>query len=97
MILQIERCKLSQVENAVLQEGADSLKYCKNITTHRIPKATGAGSVGNTEHYVQGSLQVQQMFSPQLHLNASGEGTWLVRHQDMLCEQTKSTSCALEF
>lgn len=74
MILQTERCKLSQVENAVLQKGADSLKYCKNITTHHTTKATGAGSMENTEYYVQGSLQVQQTFSPQLHLNAIRQG-----------------------
>lgn len=47
MILQTERCKLSQVENAVLQKGADSLKYCKNITRHHSTKATGAGSMEN--------------------------------------------------
>lgn len=93
----MERCKLCQVENAVPQKGTDSLKYCKNITTHHITKATGAGSVENTEYYVQGRLQVQQTFSPQLHLNASGKGTWLVRHQDKLCEQRKSNPCVLEF
>lgn len=90
-------CKLCQVENAVLQKGVDSLKYCKNITTHCITKATGVGSMENTDYYVQASLQVQQMFSPQLHLNASGKGTWLPRHQDKLCEQRKSTPCVLEF
>lgn len=74
-----------------------TLKYCKNITTHCITKATGAGSMENTEYYVQGSLQVQQMFSSQLHLNASGKGTWLVWHQHKLCEQRKSTPCVLEF
>lgn len=92
-----ERFKPSQVENAVLQKGVDSLKYSKNIVTHCITKATGAGSLENTDYYVQGSLQLQAQFSPQLHVNASGKGTWLIRHQDMLCEQRKSTPYVLEF
>lgn len=90
-------CKLCHVEIAVLLKGVDSLKYCKNITTHCITKATGAGSTENTDYYVQASLQVQQMLSPQLHLNASGKGIWLAQHQDKLCERRKSTPCVLEF
>lgn len=42
-----ERCKLCQVENAVVQKGVYSLKYCKNFTTHCITKARGAGSMEN--------------------------------------------------
>lgn len=83
-----EGCELSEVLHIV---------YCKNITIHRTTKATGAGSVENTEKITFGeACKCNRSSPPQLHLHASAEDTRLVRHQERLCEPRKSTPCFLE-